>query len=229
VHKHSQAKSRPSSLVLVAIMLFGSILAQPAQGAETAGSKCTTLGKTVVKGKVKLTCVKVTEYKWAATPVKPALASFYNPVPSGNKFKIGTIQFQAGTVNFEFGDEVCRENGFNDGCVFDQGLIGSVDPDSPNRWIGVDLVLTNQTSKTLQAVDLNFTFYMILSDGKYIESAQGISYENSPIEITLPANKSTTMRIAYALPKTINNLNPILVVRDNSATKAKDYFFYLNW
>ena len=229
MHKHSQAKIRPSSLVLVAIMLFGSILTQPAQGAETAGSKCTTLGKTVVKGKVKLTCVKVTEYKWAATPVKPALASFYNPVLPGNKFKIGTIQFQAGTVNFEFGDEVCRENGFNDGCVFDQGLIGSVDPDSPNRWIGVDLVLTNQTSKTLQAVDLNFTFYMILSDGKYIESAQGISYENSPIEITLPANKSTTMRIAYALPKTINNLNPILVVRDNSAAKAKDYFFYLNW
>ena len=229
MHKNSQAKSRPSFLVLVTIMLFGSILVQPAQGAETAGSKCTQLGKTVVKGKTKLTCVKVTEYKWAATPVKPALASIYNPVLPGNKFKVNTIQFQAGAVNFEFGDEVCRENVFNDGCVFNQDLTGSVDPDSPNRWIGVDLVLTNQTSKTLQAVDLNFTFYMILSDGKYIESAQGISYENSPIEITLPANKSTTMRIAYALPKTINNLNPILVIRDNSAAKSKEYFFYLNW
>lgn len=229
MHKHSQAKPRPSFLVLVAIVLFGSFFIQPAQGAETAGSKCTTLGKTVVKGKIKLTCVKVTEYKWAATPVKAALASFSNPVPPGNKFKVNTIQFQAGAVNFEFGDEVCSENGFNDGCVFDQGLIGSVDPDSPNRWIGVDLVLTNLTSKIIESVDLNFTFYMILPDGKYIESARGISYENSPIEITLPSKKSTTMRIAYALPKTINNLNPILVVRDNSAAKAKEYFFYLNW
>jgi hypothetical protein len=70
---------------------------------------------------------------------------------------------------------------------------------------------------------------MILSDGTYIESDQGLTYENSPIEINLPANKSTTMRIAYALPKTINNLNPILVVRDNSVAKLKEYFFYLNW
>jgi hypothetical protein len=229
VHKNSQAKSRPSFLVLVAIMLFGSILAQPAQGAETAGSKCTTLGKTLVKGKIKLTCVKVTEYKWAATPVKPALASIYNPVLPGNKFKVNTIQFQAGAVNFEFGDEVCRENVFNDGCVFNQDLTGSVDPDSPNRWIAVDLILTNLNSKTLEGIDLNFTFYMILADGKYIESDQGLTYENSPIELTLPANKSTTTRIAYALPKTINNLNPILVIRDNSAAKSKEYFFYLNW
>ena len=229
MRKFSHAKSRPSFLVLIALVLLGSILSQSAQGAETAGSKCTTLGKTVVKGKVKLTCVKVIEYKWAPTPVKPPLASFYNPVPASNKFKIGTIQFQVGTVNFEFGDEVCRANGFNDGCVFEKSLTGSVDPDSPNRWIGVDLVLTNQTSKALQAVDLNFTYYMILPNGKYIESAQGITYENSPIEITLPANKSTTMRIAYELPKSIDNLNPILVVRDNSAAKAKDYFFYLNW
>ena len=227
--KNSQAKSRPSFLVLVAIMLLGSILVQPAQGAETAGSKCTQLGKTVVKGKTKLTCVKVTEYKWAATPVKPALASIYNPVLPGNKFKVNTIQFQAGAVNFEFGDEVCRENVFNEGCVFNQDLTGSVDPDSPNRWIAVDLILTNLTSKTLEGIDLNFTFYMILADGEYIESDQGLTYENSPIEITLPANKSTTTRIAYALPKTINNLNPILVIRDNSAAKSKEYFFYLNW
>ena len=44
VHNHIQAKYRPSSLIVVAIMLLGSVLAQPAQGAETAGSKCTTLG-----------------------------------------------------------------------------------------------------------------------------------------------------------------------------------------
>ncbi len=229
MHKYIQAKYRPSSLILVAIMLLGSVLVHPAQAAETAGSKCTTLGKTVVKGKIKLTCIKVTEYKWAPTPVKPALASIYNPVLPGNKFKVNTIQFQAGPVNFEFGDEVCRENVFNDGCVFNQGLTGSVDPDSPNRWIGVDLILTNLTGKALEGLDLNFTFYMILPDGTYIESDQGLTYKNSPIEITLPANKSTTMRIAYALPKTVNNLNPILVVRDNSAAKSKDYFFYLNW
>jgi len=226
---HSKPNLRSAVLTIMAVILMSVSVAPIAKAAETAGSKCTTLGKTVVKGKIKLTCIKVTEYKWAATPVKPALASFYNPVPPSSKFKIGTIQFQASTVNFEFGDEVCRENGFNDGCVFDKSLTGSVDPDSPNRWIGIDLVLTNQTSKILQAVDLNFTYYMILPDGKYIESAQGITYENSPIEITLPGNKSTTMRIAYELPKTINNLNPILVVRDNSAAKAKDYFFYLNW
>lgn len=229
MHEYIQAKYRPSSLILVAIMLLGSVLVHPAQGAETAGSKCTTLGKTVVKGKIKLTCIKVTEYKWALTPVKPALASIYNPVLPGNKFKVNTIQFQAGPVNFEFGDEVCRENVFNDGCVFNQDLTGSVDPDSPNRWIGVDLILTNLTSKAIEGLDLNFTFYMILPDGTYIESDQGLTYKNSPIEITLPAKKSTTMRIAYALPKTVNNLNPILVVRDNSAAKSKEYFFYLNW
>ena len=229
MHKTSKAKSRRSSWVVVAIVLFGSILVQPAQAAETAGSKCSALGKTVVKGKTKLTCVQVTEFKWVATPVKPVLASIYNPVLPGKKFKVNTTQFQTGAVNFEFGEEVCRENVFNDGCAFNKDLTGSVDPDSPNRWIGVDLILTNSTSKTLKGIDLDFSFYMILADGTYIQSDQGLTYENSPIEITLPANKSTTMRIAFALPKTINNLNPILVVRDNSAAKSKEYFFYLNW
>lgn len=225
----SKPNFRSVVLVILTIILISATIAPSAKAAETAGSKCTTFGKTIVKGKVKLTCVKVTEFKWVATPVKPALASVYNPVLPGGKFKINTLQLQAGAVNFEFGDEVCRENGFNDGCNFNGGLVATVDPESPNRWVGVDLALTNLTTKSLEAVDLNFTFYMILPGGKYIESSRGISYANSPIEINLPPNKATTMRIAFALPKSISNLNPILVVRDDSGAKSKEYFFYLNW
>lgn len=211
------------------IGLLSTSLLSSAQAVEKAGSKCTAFGKTVVKGKTKLTCVKVTEYKWVAAPVKPALASIYNPVLPGNKFKLNTLQFQAGPVNFDFGDEVCRENAFNDGCIFNGALMSSVDPDSPNRWIGVDLLITNLTKKSIGAVDLNYSFYMILPNGKYIESARGVIYENAPIDISFAPNILTTMRVAFALPKAVDNLNPIIVVRDDSATTSKEYFFYLNW
>jgi len=39
----------------------------------------------------------------------------------------------------------------------------------------------------------------------------------------------TTMRVAFALPKVVENLNPILVIKDDSGDKSKEYFFYLNW
>lgn len=211
------------------IALLPSMMSTNAQAVEKAGSKCNTFGKTVVKGKTKLTCVKVTEYKWVAAPIKPALGSIYNPVIPGNKFKMNTLQFQAGPVNFDFGDEVCRENAFNDGCIFNGALQSSVDPDSTNRWIGVDLVITNLTKKIIGAVDLNYSFYMILPNGKYIESARGVIYENAPIDISLSPNVPTTMRVAFALPKAIDNLNPIIVVRDDSTSPSKETFFYLNW
>ncbi len=220
---------RIAFVMSILISLLSTPLITNAQAVEKAGSKCTAFGKTVVKGKTKLTCVKVTEYKWVAAPVKPAIASIYNPVLPGNKFKINTLQFQAGPVNFDFGDEVCRENAFNDGCIFNGALLSSVDPDSPNRWIGVDLLVTNLTKKSISAVDLNYSFYMILPNGKYIESARGVIYENAPIDISLAPSIKTTMRVAFALPKAIENLNPIIVVRDDSATASKEYFFYLNW
>ncbi len=220
---------RIAFVMSILIGFLSTPLITTAQAVEKAGSKCTAFGKTVVKGKTKLTCVKVTEYKWVAAPVKPAIASIYNPVLPGNKFKVNTLQFQAGPVNFDFGDEVCRENAFNDGCIFNGALLSSVDPNSPNRWIGVDLLVTNLTKKSIGAVDLNYSFYMILPNGKYIESARGVIYENAPIDISLAPSIQTTMRVAFALPKAIENLNPIIVVRDDSATTSKEYFFYLNW
>lgn len=220
---------RIAFVMSILIGFLSTPLITTAQAVEKAGSKCTAFGKTVVKGKTKLTCVKVTEYKWVAAPVKPAIASIYNPVLPGNKFKVNTLQFQAGPINFDFGDEVCRENAFNDGCIFNGALLSSVDPNSPNRWIGVDLLVTNLTKKSIGAVDLNYSFYMILPNGKYIESARGVIYENAPIDISLAPSIQTTMRVAFALPKAIENLNPIIVVRDDSATTSKEYFFYLNW
>ena len=223
---------RDFTVVFVIAILISSLtatIAPATHAVEKAGSKCTVFGKTVVKGKTKLTCVKVTEYKWVTAPIKPALASIYNPVLPGNKLKLNTLQFQAGPVNFDFGDEVCRENAFNDGCIFNGALLSSVDPNSLNRWIAVDLLITNLTKKSIGSVDLNYSFYMILPNGKYIESARGVIYESAPIDITLVPNAPTTMRVAFALPKVIENLNPIIVVRDDSAATTKEYFFYLNW
>jgi hypothetical protein len=220
---------RAAFVISILISLLTSTIVPASFAAEKAGSTCTVFGKTIVKGKTKLTCVKVTEYKWATAPVKPALASIYNPVLPGNKFKVNSLQFQAGPVNFDFGDEICRENGFNEGCVFKGALLSAVDPESPNRWIGVDLVITNLTKKSIGAVDLNYSFYMILPNGKYIESARGVIFENAPIDINLEPNIPTTMRVAFALPKVIDNLNPIIVIRDDSGATSKEYFFYLNW
>jgi len=225
----SKTGSRKFLIVMLTIFWLASITVPVTHAVEKPGAKCTVFGKTVVKGKTKLTCVKVTEYKWVAAPIKPALGTVYNPVIAGNRFKVNALQFQAGPVNFDFGDEVCRENAFNDGCVFSKGLDSSVDPNSPNRWIGVDLVITNLTKKSIGAVDLNYSFYMILPTGKYIESARGVIYENAPIDITLPPSSPTTMRVAFPLPKVIENLNPIIVIRDDSGAKTKEYFFYLNW
>lgn len=227
--KIAKLHSKVTFVIAISISLLTTPSAPSTFAAEKVGSKCTAFGKTVIKGKVRLTCVKVTEYKWVAAPVKPALASIYNPVLPGNKFKINTLQFQAGPVNFDFGDEICRENGFNEGCVFKGALRSAVDPESPNRWIGVDLVITNLTKKSIGAVDLNYSFYMILPNGKYIESARGVIFENAPININLEPNIPTTMRVAFALPKVIDNLNPIIVTRDDSGATSKEYFFYLNW
>ncbi len=225
----SKPKFRSSLIVMVAIFLLSSTIVPATHAVEKAGAKCTAFGKTVVKGKTKLTCVKITEYKWVAAPVKPALGTIFNPVLPGGRLKVNLLQFQTGAVNFDFGDEVCRENAFNEGCKF-SGTLGSlVDPESPNRWISVDLNLTNLTKKRISAVDLNYSFYMILPNGKYIESDRGVIYENAPIDISLDPNTPTTMRVGFALPKVVENLNPIIVVRDDSGAKAKDYFFYLNW
>ena len=227
--KKIKARIKVIGAIAITCLFLASTTAPTANAIEKAGSKCTAFGKTVVKGKTKLTCIKVTEYKWVPTPGKPALASIYNPVLPGSKYKVNNLQFQAGAVNFDFGDEVCRENAFNDGCVFNGSLAPSVDPDSPNRWIGVDLAITNLTKKSIGAVDLNYSFYMILPNGKYIENARGVIYKNAPIDISLAPNIPTTMRVAFALPKVIDNLNPIIVVRDDSGSTSKEYFFYLNW
>ena len=227
--KLSKAKFRSSLIVLFVIFLISSTIVPATHAVEKAGAKCTAVGKTVVKGKTKLTCVKVTEYKWVVAPVKPALSTINNPVPPGRKFKVNTLEFQTDKVNFDFGDEVCRENGFNEGCKFSGALASSVDPESPNRWISVDLIITNLTKKRIGAVDLNYSFYMILPNGKYIESDRGVIYESAPIDITLNPGVPTTMRVGFALPKVVENLNPIIVARDDSGAKGKDYFFYLNW
>ena len=89
--------------LILSFFLLSTLNLPVSSAAEKAGSKCTTFGKTVVKGKTKLTCIKVTEYKWAAVPLKPAVASIYNPVLPGNKFRINLLQFEASTVNFDFG------------------------------------------------------------------------------------------------------------------------------
>lgn len=224
-------KEKLHRLLLLLLLIFSlSTTVVPASHAvEKAGAKCTAAGKTVVQGKTKLTCTRVTEYKWVATPIRSALGTKENPVIPGSKFKINTLQFQAGAVDFNFGDELCRENAFNEGCVFNRGFPSSVDPESPNRWIGVDLIVTNLTKKNIGAVDLNYSYYMILPTGRYVESARGVIYTNAPVDISLPPSTPTTMRVAFALSKAIENLNPIIVVSDDSGAKAKEYFFYLNW
>jgi hypothetical protein len=93
----------------------------------------------------------------------------------------------------------------------------------------IDLSKMCSDYKKPMGVDLNYSFYMILPNGKYIESARGVIYENAPIDITLTPNAPTTMRVAFALPKVIENLNPIIVVRDDTGATSKEYFFYLNW
>lgn len=215
-------------IVLILLLLTTSFIPS-ATASEKAGSKCTMFGKTVIKGKNKLTCVKVTEYKWTSTPVKPLVGSIFNPVLPGSKFKINTLQFQADKVNFSFGDELCRENAFNDGCRLNGSLLSSVDSESPFRWISITLNITNLTNKSIGAVDLNYSFYMILPNGKYFESERAVLYENAPIVITLPPNSPTAMRVAFALPKDVANLNPIIVIRDDSGATSKEYFFYLEW
>jgi hypothetical protein len=89
-----QVIKRDFTVVFVIAILISSLtaaIAPATYAAEKAGSKCAVFGKTVVQGKTKLTCVKVTEYKWVAAPVKPALASIYNPVLPGGKFKLNTL------------------------------------------------------------------------------------------------------------------------------------------
>lgn len=229
MQKYSPLKASLVPVVLVMALSINLGLATFSVAAEKAGQKCTSFGKSVVKGKTKLTCVRVTEYKWTATPIKPPLGSVFNPVNPGVKLKLNSLAFQTGQVNFEFGEEVCSENFFNSGCKYDTLLKSSVDPESTKRWIGIDLIISNLTTKIIGAVDLNYSYYIILPNGKYIENEREVSYKNSPIEIELLPSVATSMRIGFYLPKDVINLNPIIVVRDDSGKSSKEYFFYLNW
>lgn len=204
-------------------------ISSPGSAAEKAGAKCTTFGKSLIQGKIKLTCVRVSEYKWVATPIKPTLGSVYNPILPGAKFKIDLLQFQSGTVNFEFGEEVCLENIFNDGCYLNPETGSTIDPNSSKRWISVDLLVTNLSKKIISGIDLNYSYYLILPNGKYIESDVSATYQNSPIEIRLIPNINTKMRVGFFVTKDVSNLNPIIVIRNDTLKISKDYFFYLNW
>lgn len=57
---HSKPNFRSALVAFLAVILITGVMAPSTKAAETAGSKCTTLGKTVVKGKLtkKVTAIK---------------------------------------------------------------------------------------------------------------------------------------------------------------------------
>ena len=193
------------------------------------GAVCSKLGQTSGKGTKKLTCSPVTSLRWIATPIKPPTGSIFAPAPMGKVVKVGNVEFSIKAVDFEIGSEICAENPFNEGCSLGPKFQGIVDLDSEVRWIGIDIQLENGFEKPLTPSSTNYIFYLVDESNNLIENNIAAVIPKNLLEISVEPGEKGSGKIAFAVPKKIEKLNPLLLVRDQSKATPKDYYFLLDW
>jgi hypothetical protein len=147
----------------------------------------------------------------------------------GKVVKVGNIEFLIKGVDFEIGSEICAENVFNEGCSLGPKLQGIVDLNSDIRWIGIDIEIENGFEKMIMPSSANYVFYLVDEANSLIENDIAAVIPKSLLEISVKPGEKGSGKIAFAVPKKIEKLNPLLLVRDQSKATPKDYYFLLDW
>ena len=229
--KGSRVRARTAGLVGILILLLPLIqsmnIAQAA--APKKGAICSTIGQTSGKGTAKLTCSPITSLRWIATPVKPAIGSIFAPAKQGQSVKVREFSFATKEIDFSIGTEICAENAFNEGCALGSKLEGIVDSNSEVRWIGINIEVTNSTFNAVTLSSSNFVFYLVQANNDLIENNIVAVVPNNLFELRIPAGEKSSGKIVFSVPKTVDALNPLLLMRDQSKSSVKDYYFLLDW
>ena len=216
-----------SVLVLILPLIQSVNISQAATPKK--GAVCSQLGQSFGKGTKKLTCTSVTSLRWISTPVKPAVGSIFSPAKPGQNVKVGNFAFATKDIDFSIGTEICAENAFNEGCALGPKLEGIVDLNSEVRWIGINIEVTNNTSNAVTLSSGNYVFYLVQANNELIENNIIAVVPNNLFELRILAGEKGSGKIVFSVPKAVDALNPLLLMRDQSKESVKDYYFMLDW
>lgn len=185
------------------------------------GASCTTVNKKSTVGLKTYTCVKQGKKKvWKHTSTAAALGSIQKPVPLGTALKIGDFKFSVEGYSDDASDYVCSENGFNEGCMYDDNFDSVADPDAPKRWVQFRVSAENLTATPQEPYIAEIG---VVAGGKLV--SQGIfgpSVSDSLGDISILPGMSDTGSVYINLDKT---KSPTLLVLIPSSWEKKYYFF----
>lgn len=193
------------------------------------GAVCSKLGQTSGKGVTKLTCSPVTSLRWISTPVKPAVGSIFAPAKMGQSVKVGNNKLSVKGIDFEIGTEICSSNPFNEGCVLGPKLQGLVDVNSEVRWIAIDLELENVGAQSLTPSSGGYVFYLVQTNNELLENNIAAVFPQNFFDLRIASEEKGAGKVVFAVPKAVGELNPLLLMRDQSKSTPKDYYFFLDW
>lgn len=224
---------RSKFIGLVGTLALAVSIIHPATSSHAAtpkkGAVCSKLGQTSGKGTSRLTCSPITSLRWISTPVKPTVGSIFAPAKMGQSIKVGNNKFAVKGIDFEIGTEICTSNPFNEGCVLGPRLQGLVDVNSDVRWIAIDLELENGGSLSLTPSSGTFVFYLVQSNNELLENNIAAVFPENFFDLRIARDEKAIGKIVFSIPKTVDQLNPLLLMRDQSKATPKDYYFFLDW
>ena len=241
---------------LVVVIPTALMWISPSQAAVVAGSKCAKAGLTSTFSGKKFTCIKsgkvliwktgvvtvktIPTTKSSPEPIKvvpkpsptpsPALGSFALPVPMGTTLKDGDLTYTLNSVKFNLDSVICTANGFKDGCTFDSNLNSIVDPKSSISWIAVSFTVRNSSEEIKNPEGFGTQFNLVLPGGTLLPSNDVSGYDPLLSNIRIIPGGTGTGDVLFEVPKTINSLKSLLVLRDFSDfSNQHDYYFQINW
>jgi hypothetical protein len=197
--------------------------------APKKGTLCKKLGQSAGNGSKRVTCTPVTSLRWVANPVKPVVGSIFAPAQMGKFVKLGTTSFRIKDIDFGIGSQICAVNAFNDGCSLGPKLEGLVDVNSEIRWIGLEIEIENVSNKAFLPSTADFVFYLVQSNNELIENNISGIVPNNLFDLTIESETKASGIIVFAVPKSVDTLNPLFLMRDQSKALVKDYYFLLDW
>ena len=197
--------------------------------APKKGSICLKIGQSSGKGVKKLTCTPVTSLRWVSTPVKPKIGSIFAPAKMGQSVKVANNKFSVRAIDFEIGTEICSANPFNEGCILGPKLQGLVDVNSEVRWIAIDLEIENGETESFTPSSGRYVFYLVQTNNELLENNIAAVFPESLFDLRIPGEEKARGKVVFSVPKAVDQLNPLLLMRDQSKSTPIDYYFFLDW
>lgn len=193
------------------------------------GAICLKIGQSSGKGVKKLTCSPVTSLRWVSTPVKPKIGSIFAPAKMGQSVKVANNKFSVKGIDFEIGTEICSANPFNEGCILGPKLQGLVDVNSEVRWVAIDVEIENGETESFTPSSGRYVFYLVKTDNELLENNIAAVVPENLFELRIPGEEKASGKVVFSVPKAVDQLNPLLLMRDQSKSMPIDYYFFLDW